>query len=65
MNKQPSSTSASALDKKLKIISSELDIIRPETLLLNVDPSIDAVEIIEQIQSYYALIHREMVSLVE
>jgi DNA repair exonuclease SbcCD ATPase subunit len=53
----------SPLDKKLQLISSELDIIKPDTLLLNVDPSIDAIEIIEQIKTYYGMIHREMVTL--
>ena len=53
----------SPLDKKLQLISSELDIIKPDTLLLNVDPSIDAIEIIEQIKAYYGMIHREMVTL--
>lgn len=57
------SNNISPLDKKLQLISSELDIIKPDTLLLNVDPSIDAIEIIEQIKAYYGMIHREMVTL--
>lgn len=54
----------SKLDKKLNLITSELEIMKPDTLMLNVDPSIEAREIIEQIQSYYSMIHQEMVELV-
>jgi hypothetical protein len=54
----------SPIDRKLRIITSELDIMKPETLLLTVDPSIDAISIIEQIQTYYGLIHKEMAQLV-
>jgi len=46
--------------KKLKIIEDELDIIQPESLLKNVDPSIEATELIEQIQKYNLLIHQEI-----
>lgn len=50
--------------KKLKIIEDELDIIQPESLLKNVDPSIEATELIEQIQKYNLLIHQEINTVV-
>lgn len=56
--------SLTPLEKKLQIISSEMEIMRPDTLLLNADPSIDAVEIIEQIHTYCTLINKEMGVLV-
>ena len=52
------------IDKKIEIIASELEILKPETLLENVDPSIDELQTIKQIQHFYDLIHQEMVSLV-
>ena len=54
-----------AIDKKLEKITSELEIMNPETLLINADPSIEATQIIEQIQLYYSLIHTESVELVK
>lgn len=51
--------------KKLKIIEDELDIIQPESLLKNVDPSIEATELIEQIQKYNLLIHQEISTVVK
>jgi hypothetical protein len=50
--------------KKLKIIEDELEIIQPESLLKNVDPSIEATELIEQIQKYNLLIHQEINTVV-
>ena len=55
----------SALDKKIEIITSELEIIRPETLILNVDPKLDSKELIDEIQNYYNLIYKEMINLVK
>lgn len=46
--------------QKLKIIEAELEVIQPESLLKNVDPSIEATELIEQIQKYNLLIHQEI-----
>lgn len=53
--------------KKLKIIEEELvhclftkEIIQPDSILKNVDPSIEATELIEQIQHYSQLIHQEI-----
>jgi hypothetical protein len=47
-----------------KIIEDELEIIQPESLLKNVDPSIEATELIEQIQKYNLLIHQEIATVV-
>lgn len=63
-NKHSNKTGISPLNKKLSLIGLELDIMKPETLLLNVEPSIEATEIIEQIQAYHSMIHKEMVLLV-
>jgi hypothetical protein len=57
--------SITPLEKKLHIISSEMDIMRPDTLLLNADPSIDAIEIIEQIHTYCTLLNKEIGVLVK
>lgn len=54
----------SKMMKKLKIIEDELEIIQPESLLKNVDPSIEATELIEQIQKYNLLIHQEIATVV-
>ena len=64
-NLNSKSKSETTLDKKIKIISDELAIMKPETLLLNVDPSIEANKIIEQIQEYHSLINNEMIHLVK
>jgi hypothetical protein len=53
------------LIKKMRLISSELTILDPESLLLSSDPSVkDATEIIEQIQTYNALIKSEIETIV-
>lgn len=52
------------LDKRLTTIKTELDIMKPETLLLNVDPSLETRETIESIQLYHSKIHSAMVDLV-
>jgi hypothetical protein len=59
------SNASSSLDKKIESISSELEIIKPDTLILNVDPNIESRELIEQIQEYYNLIFKEMKNLVK
>lgn len=46
--------------RKLKKIKEEMELIDPDTLLLKVDPSIDATKTIEQIQRYYNLINVEI-----
>jgi hypothetical protein len=54
------------LEKRIHLISSELTIIEPESLLLVSDPSVkDATEIIEQIQKYHMLIKTEMDTIVK
>ena len=60
----PKESGQSKMMKKLKIIEDELDIIQPESLLKNVDPSIEATELIEQIQRYNLLIHQEISTVV-
>lgn len=49
-----------AFPRKLKKIKEEMELIDPDTLLLKVDPSIDATKTIEQIQRYYNLINVEI-----
>jgi hypothetical protein len=56
--------SSKLLEKKFERILSELEIMKPDTLFLNADPSIEATEMIEQIQYYYSQIHLEMSTIV-
>jgi hypothetical protein len=61
----PKQNKQDILQKKLGLISSELSIIDPESLLLVSDPSVkEATEIIEQIQTYYSLIQNEINAIV-
>jgi hypothetical protein len=53
------------LEKRLIQIETELQVLNPESLLLQVDPSIEATQIIEQIQEYYNLILKEKNNLVK
>jgi hypothetical protein len=53
------------LEKRLTQIETELQVLNPESLLLQVDPSIEATQIIEQIQEYYDLILKEKNNLVK
>ncbi len=59
MSKQ-NPTPQSLTNKKIDIILNELDIMKPDSLLINTDPGIDAIEIIEQIQYYNTLINGEI-----
>lgn len=42
------------LEKRLTKILEELEILKPETLLLNADPSVQTSDIIDQIQTFYS-----------
>jgi hypothetical protein len=52
------------LDKRISSILCELKIMNPETLLLEVDPSVHSVELIQQIQMYHALVNKEISDIV-
>jgi hypothetical protein len=53
------------LDKRISSILCELKIMNPETLLLEVDPSMHSVEIIQQIQMYHSLVNKEISDIVK
>lgn len=59
-----SNKNKASLERKLQAINEELEIIKPETLLMNVDPSIEAQEIIDQIKTYHNLIQKEISTIV-
>jgi len=54
----------SSLEKKINSINKEIDKMKTDEILLNVDPEVDAIEAIEQIQSYYNLIKIEISKIV-
>ena len=63
--KHKPNNASSSLDKKIELICSELEIIKPDTLILNVDPNIESRELIDHIQEYYNLIFKEIRNLVK
>ena len=54
----------SSLEKKINSINKEIDKMKTDEILLNVDPAIDAIEAIEQIQNYCNLIKKEISKIV-
>lgn len=54
-----------ALDKMLLSISMEIRQMEPHYLIKTVNPEIDAIEEIEQIQNYCSLIEKEISSIVK
>ena len=59
-NNKEAQVDPKSFPRKLKKIKEEMELIDPDTLLLKVDPSIDATKTIEQIQRYYNLINSEI-----
>lgn len=56
---------SSSIEKKINSVNREIDGMKTDELLLNVDPEIEGIEVIEQIQNYYALIKKEMHKIVK
>lgn len=54
----------SSLEKKISSVNKEIDKMKTDEILLNVDPEVDAIEAIEQIQNYYNLIKKEISKIV-
>lgn len=63
-NKQSENKDANYLEKMLLSISLEIRKMDANSLLKNVNPEIEAIEEIEQIQKYCNLIEREISSIV-
>ena len=55
---------SSSVEKKINIVNKEIDGMRTDELLLIVDPEIEAIETIEQIQNYYNMIKKEIQKIV-
>ncbi len=53
-----------SLEKKIISLNKEIDKMKTEEILLNVDPEVDAIEAIEQIQNYQDLIKKEISKIV-
>lgn len=54
----------SSLEKKINSVNKEIDKMKTDEILLNVDPEVDSIEAIEQIQNYYNLIKKEISKIV-
>jgi hypothetical protein len=54
----------SSLEKKINSVNKEIDKMKTDEILLNVDPEVDPIEAIEQIQNYYNLIKKEISKIV-
>ena len=63
-NNNPDNNEAGALQKMLLSIDLEIQAMKPDSLLLNVDPEIEAIEEIEKIQNYCNLIQKEIFQIV-
>ncbi len=55
----------SSLEKKINSINKEIEKMKTDEILLNVDPEVEAIEAVEQIQSYYNLIKMEISKIVK
>lgn len=55
---------SSSLEKKINSVNKEIEKMKTEEILLNVDPEVDAIEAIEQIQNYHDLIKKEISNIV-
>jgi len=56
---------SSSIEKKINSVNKEIDGMKTDEILLNVDPEIEGSEAIEQIQNYYNLIKKEMNRIVK
>lgn len=54
----------SSLERKIESVNREIDKMKTDEILLNVDPEVDSIEAIEQIQNYYELIKKEISKIV-
>jgi len=63
--KENDNNESTYLDKMLSSISLEIRQIDPNSLLKSVNPEIEAIEEIEQIQNYCNLIEREIATIVK
>ena len=54
----------SSLEKKINSVNKEIDKMKTDEILLNVDPEVDPIEAIEQIQNYYNQIKKEISKIV-
>jgi inorganic pyrophosphatase len=56
---------STSIEKKINSVNKEIDGMKTDELLLMVDPEIEAIETIEQIQNYYNLIKKEIQKIVK